>query len=62
MNTFSTTRAIARIAATTGVPVTRVMRGSFPFLCTDGCVLVPVMLFPILTLWLPEAAMKSVFG
>jgi TRAP-type C4-dicarboxylate transport system permease large subunit len=38
------------------------MRGSFPFLCTDGCVLVLCMLFPIITLWLPNIAVQSVFN
>jgi C4-dicarboxylate transporter, DctM subunit len=50
------------VSGTTGVPVTTVMRGSFPFLCTDGCVLVLVMLFPILALWLPNIAVQSVFN
>jgi C4-dicarboxylate transporter DctM subunit len=50
------------VSGTTGVPVTTVMRGSFPFLCTDGCVLILVMLFPILTLWLPNIAVQSVFN
>ncbi|MEM7408569.1 MAG: TRAP transporter large permease, partial [Pseudomonadota bacterium] len=50
------------VSGTTGVPVTQVMRGSFPFLCTDGCVLALVMLFPTLTLWLPNLAVQSVFG
>lgn len=50
------------VSGTTGVPVTTVMRGSFPFLCTDGCVLILVMLFPIMTLWLPNLAVQSVFN
>ncbi|MBU2531452.1 MAG: TRAP transporter large permease [Alphaproteobacteria bacterium] len=50
------------VSGTTGVPVTTVMRGSFPFLCTDGCVLILVMLFPFLVLWLPDMAVKSVFN
>ena len=50
------------VSGTTGVPVTTVMRGSFPFLCTDGCVLILVMLFPILALWLPNIAVQSVFN
>jgi C4-dicarboxylate transporter DctM subunit len=50
------------VSGTTGVPVTTVMRGSFPFLCTDGCVLFLCMLFPILTLWLPNIAVQSVFN
>ena len=49
------------VSGTTGVPVTKVMRGVFPFLCTDGMVLVLVMLFPVLTLWLPDRLVQSVF-
>jgi len=49
------------VSGTTGVPVTTVMRGSFPFLCTDGCVLILVMFFPFLALWLPDLAVQSVF-
>ncbi|MFY0613671.1 MAG: TRAP transporter large permease [Hyphomicrobiaceae bacterium] len=50
------------VSGTTKVPVTTVMRGSFPFLCTDGCVLVLCMLFPILVLWLPSMAVVSIFN
>ena len=49
------------VSGTTKVPVTQVIRGVFPFLCTDGMVLVLVMLFPVLTLWLPEKLLVSVF-
>ena len=50
------------VSGVTGVPVTRVMRGSFPFLCTDSIVLMLVVAFPILALWLPSLADKPVFG
>lgn len=50
------------VSGTTGVPVTTVMRGSFPFLCTDGCVLVLCLLFPALVLWLPNLVVQSIFG
>jgi len=50
------------VSGTTGVPVTTVMRGSFPFLITDGCVLILCMLFPFLTLWLPNLVVKPIFG
>ena len=50
------------VSGTTGVPVTTVMRGAFPFLCTDGCVLVLVMFFPVLALWLPDLAVQNVFN
>ncbi len=50
------------VSGTTGVPVTRVMKGAIPFLCTDGIVLVLVLLFPILALWLPNSMVQSVFN
>jgi C4-dicarboxylate transporter DctM subunit len=50
------------VSGTTGVPVTTVMRGSFPFLITDGIVLILCVLFPILTLWLPTLVVKPIFG
>jgi C4-dicarboxylate transporter, DctM subunit len=50
------------VSGTTGVPVTTVMRGSFPFLCSDGVVLILIMIFPIMTLWLPNVAVVSVFN
>ena len=50
------------LSGTTRVPVTTVMRGSFPVLCSDGCVLFQCMLFPIQTQWLPNIAVQSVFN
>lgn len=50
------------VSGVTGVPVTRVMRGSFPFLCTDSIVLMLVVAFPTLALWLPSLAQKPVFA
>lgn len=50
------------VSGTTKVPVTTVMRGSFPFLCTDGCVLVLCLIFPAIVLWLPNLVVQSVFG
>lgn len=50
------------VSGTTGVPVTTVMRGSFPFLVTDGFVLVLCLLIPALVLWLPNLVVQSVFG
>lgn len=41
------------VAGTTRVPLHEVIRGSFPFLCTDGMVLLLVLYVPILALWLP---------
>lgn len=49
------------VSGTTGVPVTRVMKGSFPFLCTDSVVLVLILLFPAIALWLPDLVVTSVF-
>lgn len=49
------------VSGTTGVPVTRVMKGSFPFLCTDSCVLILILLFPIIALWLPNLLVVSIF-
>ena len=49
------------VSGTTGVPVTRVMKGAVPFLCTDGIVLILVLLFPIVALWLPNTIVQSVF-
>ena len=50
------------VSGTTGVPVTTVMKGSFPFLCTDGCVLILCLLVPAIVLWLPNLVVQSVFG
>ncbi len=50
------------VSGTTKVPVTTVMKGSFPFLITDGIVLILCALFPILTLWLPDLVVKPIFG
>ena len=49
------------VSGTTGVPVTKVMQGSIPFLFTDGLVLILVLFFPILALWIPNMAIQSVF-
>jgi C4-dicarboxylate transporter DctM subunit len=50
------------VSGTTGVPVTKVMIGSIPFLLTDGIVLILVLFFPVLALWLPDMAVQSVFA
>ncbi|MEM7776382.1 MAG: TRAP transporter large permease [Pseudomonadota bacterium] len=50
------------VSGTTGVPVTTVMKGSFPYLVTDGCVLVFCLLVPAVVLWLPNLVVRSVFG
>lgn len=49
------------VSGTTGVPVTRVMKGSFPFLCTDSIVLMLILFFPAFALWLPDMLIVSIF-
>jgi C4-dicarboxylate transporter DctM subunit len=50
------------VSGTTGVPVHRVMRGTFPFLCTDSLVLIAVIMFPIIPLWIPNMMAKNIFN
>jgi C4-dicarboxylate transporter, DctM subunit len=50
------------VAGTTRVPLHEVIRGSSPFLLTDGLVLLLVLAFPVLALWLPNLLVVSVFG
>jgi C4-dicarboxylate transporter, DctM subunit len=50
------------VAGTTRVPLHEVIRGSSPFLLTDGLVLLLVLAFPVLALWLPDLLVVSVFG
>ena len=50
------------VAGTTRVPLHEVIKGSSPFLLTDGFVLLLVMAFPILALWLPGVMVVSVFN
>ena len=50
------------VAGTTRVPLHEVIKGSSPFLFTDGCVLLLVVMFPILALWLPGVMVVSVFN
>ncbi len=49
------------VSGTTGVPLSKVMWGSIPFLITDGLVLILVLFFPILALIVPNMLIKSVF-
>jgi len=49
------------VAGTTGVPVTKVMKGAIPFLITDGIVLLLMLFFPVLCLWLPDLLIESHF-
>jgi C4-dicarboxylate transporter DctM subunit len=50
------------VAGTTRVPLTEVIKGSSPFLFTDGLVLLLVLYVPILALWLPGQLVTSVFN
>ncbi len=49
------------VSGVTRVPLQDVIKGSFPFLVTDGMVLVLVLFFPVLALTLPKLLIKSVF-
>jgi len=49
------------VSGVTRVPLQDVIRGSFPFLVTDGMVLVLVLFFPVLALTVPKLLIKSVF-
>jgi TRAP-type C4-dicarboxylate transport system permease large subunit len=44
------------------VPLHEVIKGSSPFLFTDGLVLLLVLAVPILALWLPAQLVTSVFN
>ena len=49
------------VSGATGLPLTQVIRGSFPFCCSDTVVLIIVLLFPTLALWLPDLLQTSNF-
>ncbi len=49
------------VSGVTGLPVTQVIRGSFPFCVSDTVVLFIVLLFPLLALWLPAKLITSHF-
>ena len=49
------------VSGTTGVPVTKVMKGAIPFLITDGIVLLLMLFFPVFCLWLPDLLIESHF-
>ena len=50
------------VSGTTGVPVHRVMRGTFPFLCSDSLVLIAIIIFPTIPLWIPNLMAKNIFN
>ena len=49
------------VSGVTGLPVTQVIRGSFPFCISDTVVLFIVLFFPALALWLPSMLITSHF-
>ena len=49
------------VSGVTGLPVTQVIRGSFPFCISDTVVLIIVLMFPMLALWLPGQLITSHF-
>ena len=49
------------VSGVTGLPVTQVIRGSFPCCCSDTMVLIIVLLFPTLVLWPPTLLQTSYF-
>ncbi|MBM84547.1 MAG: hypothetical protein CMM47_00795 [Rhodospirillaceae bacterium] len=49
------------VSGVTKLPVTQVIRGSFPFCISDTVVLIIVLLFPFLALWLPSQLITSHF-
>ena len=49
------------VSGVTGLPVTQVIRGSFPFCISDTVVLIIVLMFPMLALWLPGQLITSYF-
>ena len=49
------------VSGVTKLPVTQVIRGSFPFCISDTVVLMIVLLFPMLALWLPGKLITSHF-
>lgn len=49
------------VSGVTKLPVTTVIRGSFPFCISDTIVLIIVLFFPVLALWLPGQLITSHF-
>ncbi len=49
------------VSGVTKLPVTQVIRGSFPFCISDTVVLIIVLMFPMLALWLPGKLITSHF-
>lgn len=49
------------VSGVTKLPVTTVIKGSFPFCISDTVVLIIVLMFPALALWLPSMLVTSYF-
>ena len=49
------------VSGVTKLPVTHIIKGSFPFCISDTVVLVIVLMFPFLALWLPSQVITSHF-
>jgi C4-dicarboxylate transporter DctM subunit len=49
------------VSGTSKIPVSEVVRGSIPFFCTDGIVLLLAIFFPSLSTWLPNLLVVNVF-
>ena len=49
------------VSGVTGLPVTTVLRGSFPFCCSDTAVLIILVFFPFLALILPSLIYTPIF-
>jgi C4-dicarboxylate transporter DctM subunit len=49
------------VSGVTKLPVTQVIRGSFPFCISDTVVLIIVLMFPMLALWLPGQLVTTYF-
>ena len=49
------------VSGVTGLPVTTVLRGSFPFCCSDTAVLIILVFFPFLALILPSLLHEPIF-
>ena len=49
------------VSGVTGLPVTTVLRGSFPFCCSDTVVLIILVFFPWLALFLPNLLHTPIF-
>jgi C4-dicarboxylate transporter DctM subunit len=49
------------VSGVSKIPVSEVVKGSVPFFCTDGLVLLAVVFWPSLATWLPSLLVQSAF-